>query len=96
MNKMGATTALELLRILIMVMGGIAVIFGINDVFGDGQQTSMGIKKIIGGVAVIIIGYFLMTQAINNVKTAAGQAGVKVAVYTFPIQMMLPGFPVLQ
>lgn len=80
---MGATTALELLRILIMVMGGIAVIFGINDVFGDGQQTSMGIKKIIGGVAVIIIGYFLMTQAINNVKSAAGQAGVQVAITTF-------------
>ena len=73
---MGATTVLELLRILIMVMGGIVVIFGINDVFGDGQQTSMGIKKIIGGVAVILIGYFIMTNAINQVKEASAKAGV--------------------
>jgi hypothetical protein len=76
---MGATTVLELLRILIMVMGGIVVIFGINDVFGDGQQTSMGIKKIIGGVAVILIGYFIMTNAINQVKEASAKAGVPAA-----------------
>lgn len=73
---MGATTALELLRILIMVVGGITVIFGIYDIFGDGQQQSSGIKKLIGGIAIAVIGYFLMTQSINQVKDAAAKAGV--------------------
>lgn len=87
---MGATTVLELLRILIMVMGGIGVIFGINDVFGDGQQTSMGIKKIIGGVAVILIGYFIMTNAINQVKDASAKAGVSAA---FSVISTISTFP---
>lgn len=89
---MGATTVLELLRILIMVMGGVVVIFGINDVFGDGQQTSMGIKKIIGGIAVILIGYFIMTNAINQVKDAAAKAGVSACFTGLSIFNTIPRF----
>ena len=67
---------LELLQIFLVVLGILGVIWGINDVFGEGQQSSVGSKKIVGGIAFAVISYFLMNWAIQQVGNAAAKAGI--------------------
>lgn len=75
---MTSSTVLEILRIFLVVLGGMSVIWGVYDVFGDnGSQSAVGSKKIIGGIAFMAISGFLMTWAINEVKKAEEKAGVK-------------------
>lgn len=76
---MGSETILTVLRIFLIVLGGFTVIWGVYDMFGDGQQNSMGIKKIIGGVAFAAISGFLLTWAISEVGKAEAEAGIKTA-----------------
>ncbi|WP_020072473.1 hypothetical protein [Faecalispora sporosphaeroides] len=73
---MQSTTILTLLRIFLIVMGAFSVIWGINDMFGDGQQSSVGTKKIVGGIAFAAISGFIMTWAIKEVGAAEAQAGI--------------------
>lgn len=73
---MQSTTILSLLRVFLIVMGAFSVIWGINDTFGDGQQSSIGSKKIVGGIAFAAISGFIMTWAIKEVSSAEAQAGI--------------------
>ena len=57
---MDAATILKILKILLIVLGGITVVWGIYDMFGDGQQNSSGLKKIIGGIAFAAISAFIL------------------------------------
>ena len=43
-NNMDAATILKILKILLIVLGGITVVWGIFDMFGDGQQYSSCLK----------------------------------------------------
>lgn len=70
-----ATTLMTILRTLLIVVGGISVVWGIYDMFGDsGAQSSTGGKKIIGGIAFAAVSWLVMTWAIKDVGTAMDQA----------------------
>lgn len=58
------------LQVFLVVVGGITVVWGIYDLFGDGQQSSVGIKKIIGGIAFAAISYFIMSWAITQLNSS--------------------------
>lgn len=40
------------------------------------QQTSVGVKKLVGGLAFGELSYFVMAAAIKNVSSAEAQAGI--------------------
>lgn len=83
-----STSYLEILRILLGVVGGLTFLWGLSDMFGDGQQSSMGVKKIVGGIAFGAISYFILTQSINSVKSAEAKAGITAAAnYIIPTLM---------
>lgn len=73
---MDAATILKILKILLIVLGGITVVWGIYDMFGDGQQNSSGLKKIIGGIAFAAISAFILTWAEGEIKAAEAAAGI--------------------
>ena len=50
--------------------------WGIYDMFGDGQQNSSGLKKIIGGIACPAISAFILTWAEGEIKDAEAAAGI--------------------
>lgn len=77
---MQSTIGLQVLRTFLVVLGVLAVIWGIYDMFGDGQQSSMGVKKIVGGLAFGSLAYFFMTWAIGQVTSAESQAGISGAI----------------
>ena len=56
-----STSLLEILRVFLVVMGALAVIWGIYDMFGEGQQNSVGVKKIVGGIAFAAISWLIIT-----------------------------------
>lgn len=68
------TQMLELLRVFLVVAGLLGALWGVYDNFGDGQQSSMGTKKIIGGIAFAVIAGVVMTWAVNQVKDAEAKA----------------------
>jgi hypothetical protein len=89
---MGSTTLLTILRDFLVVLGALAFLWGIYDMFGDGQQSSMGVKKIIGGIAFASIAYFVMTSSIKNISAAEAQAGITGCVHIpFIINNFLTG-----
>lgn len=63
---------MTMLQVFLVVVGGITVIWGIYDLFGDGQQSSVGIKKIIGGIAFAAISYFIMNWAKTQLNSGLG------------------------
>lgn len=71
---MDVTGILQVLRTMMVVMGLVTLAWGVYDIFGEGQQTSMGIKKIFGGVAFAIIAGLVLTWAIGEVQSV--QAGI--------------------
>ena len=73
---MDAATILKILKILLIVLGGITVVWGIYDMFGDGQQNSSGLKKSIGGIAFAAISAFILTWAEGEIKAAEAAAGI--------------------
>ena len=73
---MDAATILKILKILLIVLGGITVVWGIYDMFGDGQQNSSGLKKIIGGTAFAAISPFLLSLAEGEIQNAGRPAGL--------------------
>lgn len=77
---MDAATILKILKILLIVLGGITVVWGIYDMFGDGQQNSSGLKKIIGGIAFAAISAFILTWAEGEIKSAEAAAGISAQV----------------
>jgi hypothetical protein len=80
-----STTFLEVLRVFLVVMGGLTIVWGVSDMFGDGQQSSAGVKKIVGGLAFASISFIIMTWSITNVKAAEAKAGITSAVnYIIP------------
>lgn len=58
------------LQVFLVVVGGVTIVWGIYDLFGDGQQSSVGIKKIIGGIAFAAISYFIMSWAITQLNSS--------------------------
>jgi hypothetical protein len=74
-----STTFLEILRIFLIVAGGLGIVFGVSDMFGDGQQSSMGVKKIVGGLAFASISAIILTWSITQVKSAEAKAGITAA-----------------
>ena len=71
-----STSLLQMLQTFLVVLGVVGVIWGFYDMFGEGQQSSVGIKKIIGGIAFAAVSYFLMNYAIKNVTAAEAKAGI--------------------
>jgi hypothetical protein len=80
---MSGATILQVLRILLCVFGGLSIVWGIYDMFADnGNQSSMGIKKIIGGVAFIVVTMIILTWAIGQVEDAEKLADTQAAAIT--------------
>lgn len=71
-----STSLLQIIQTFLVVLGILGVIWGIYDMFGEGQQSSVGVKKIIGGIAFAAVSYFLMNYAIKNVSAAEAKAGI--------------------
>ena len=69
-----STSLLQILQTFLIVLGVLGVIWGIYDMFGEGQQSSVGIKKMIGGIAFAAIAYFVLNYAIKNVSDAETKA----------------------
>ncbi|QNO18893.1 MULTISPECIES: hypothetical protein [Caproicibacterium] len=74
---MDSVVIMKILQIFLTVFGAIIAIWGIYDMYGDGQQNSTGIKKILGGASGAAIAFFLMQWAIQQVQTAQSMAGIK-------------------
>lgn len=74
---MNSKSMLEILQVFLVVLGVLGVIWGIYDMFGEGQQSSVGVKKLVGGLAFAAISWFLMSWAISKVGTAESEAGIK-------------------
>ena len=70
--NLAVSRIMTMLQVFLVVVGGITVIWGIYDLFGDGQQSSVGIKKIIGGIAFAAISYFIMTWAKTQLGSSLG------------------------
>lgn len=85
---MGKQT-LEVLQVFLVVLGAIAALWGIYDLFGEGQQGSVGVKKLIGGIAFATISGILMQYAITKVGAAEASAGIKACL--FPVITMWIG-----
>lgn len=66
---------MQALRVFLMVLGGLSIVWGIYDMWGDGQQSSVGIKKIIGGLAFMAISFFIMTWAIGELEGSLNIGG---------------------
>lgn len=81
---MQSTTMLSIVRVFLIVLGGISAVWGISDMFGDGQQSSAGVKKLIGGIAFAAISGFMLTWAIQQVGAAEAQAGISGANIVIP------------
>ncbi len=75
-----STSLLQILQTFLVVLGVLGAIWGIYDMFGEGQQSSIGIKKIIGGIAFAAISFFLLNYAIKNVTAAEAKAGISACV----------------
>lgn len=70
--NLDVSTIMTMLQVFLVVVGGITVIWGIYDLFGDGQQSSVGVKKIIGGIAFAAISYFIMNWAKTQLGSSLG------------------------
>ena len=71
----GTITILEILKYLLTAVGVLTVAWGVYDMFGDnGNQSSMGVKKIIGGAAFAIISFVAMQLVVSNVQDGISQA----------------------
>lgn len=75
-----STSLLQILQTFLVVLGILGVIWGIYDMFGEGQQSSVGIKKIVGGIAFAAVSWFLLNYAIKNVTAAEAKAGIKACI----------------
>jgi len=84
-----STSLLQILQTFLVVLGVLGAIWGIYDMFGEGQQSSIGIKKIIGGIAFAAISFFLLNYAIKNVTAAEAKAGISACV--LPALSLLSG-----
>lgn len=69
-------TMLKVLQIFLVVVGIFSTLWGVYDMFGDsGSQSSVGIKKLIGGLAFACIAFFITEWAIKEVGKAEAEAG---------------------
>ena len=88
-----STSLLKILRDFLVVMGALSVIWGIYDLFGEGQQNSVGNKRIVGGIAFAAISWFIITWSISQVKSAEAKAGIKACIaYAPQIMHTITGF----
>lgn len=78
-----------MLQTFLVVLGILGAIWGIYNIFGEGQQSSVGVKKLVGGLAFAAISYFLINYAIQNVSSAEATAGIKGCV--FPMLTLIAG-----
>lgn len=74
------TQMLELLRIFLVILGILGALWGLYDMMGGGQESSVGVKKLIGGIAFATISGIVMTWAITSVGSAEAKAGVTAAI----------------
>lgn len=77
---MSSTTLLTILQTFLMVLGALGALWGLYDMFGEGQQGSVGIKKLVGGIAFGALSYFILAAAIKNVNSAEAQAGISASI----------------
>lgn len=68
--SLDVSAIMRALQVFLVVVGGVTIVWGIYDLFGDGQQSSVGIKKIIGGIAFAAISYFIMSWAITQLNSS--------------------------
>lgn len=72
-------TALETLQVFLIVLGVLAALWGVYDMWGEGQQSSVGVKKLIGGIAFAVVSGITMQWAVNKVGAAEAKAGITAA-----------------
>lgn len=71
-----AVTIIRVLEILLVVVGMASILWGVYDMFGDsGSQSSVGVKKIFGGIAFALIAFFVMEWAMKEIAKAETEAG---------------------
>lgn len=68
--SLDVSAIMRALQVFLVVVGGVTIVWGIYDLFGDGQQSSVGIKKIIGGIAFAAISYFIISWAITQLNSS--------------------------
>ena len=68
--SLDVSAIMRALQVFLVVVGAVTIVWGIYDLFGDGQQSSVGIKKIIGGIAFAAISYFIMDWAITQLSSS--------------------------
>lgn len=73
---MDATVILSMIRVFMVAFGGIIIVWGVYDMFSEGQQASGGIKRIVGGIAGIIVSIVIMTYVIQEVEKAQNAASI--------------------
>lgn len=79
---------LEAIKYFITAAGLMVVAWGVYDFFSDnGNQSSSGVKRMLGGIALAAIGFIAMQLVINNIKTGLDQANSATAA----IGMMIGG-----
>jgi hypothetical protein len=81
---MNSTDMLTILRDFLMALGGFSVLWGFYDMWGDGQQNSVGLKKLIGGIAFAALAYFIITANMKQISAAESKAGIS-ACYNLPV-----------
>ena len=87
---MKSSTILGLIQTFLMVLGAFIALWGVYDMMqGDGQQSSVGVKKLIGGIAFASISWFILKNSIASVSSAEAQAGISAAISPF---LFLPTF----
>lgn len=73
---MDVTVIFTILKALLSALGGLTVVWGFYDMFGDGQQNSTGLKKIVGGIAFIVISIILLAMVEKEIASASTAAGI--------------------
>ena len=71
------TGILTVLRVGLVVLGFLSVLWGIYDCFGDSSsQSSVGVKKIVGGIIFAALSFFIMTAVMKELDTALSEVGM--------------------
>lgn len=79
---MDGTAIMKVIQILLSILGIMTAVLGAYDMLGDGQQSSIGSKKIIAGLAIVILSNIFFTWAEQGLKDAEAAAGMSGYVIT--------------
>lgn len=68
---------LDIIKIFMVCLGAFSTAWGLYELWNDaGGQAAIGNKKVMGGIAFMILSGIIMTMIINDIKKAEQSAGV--------------------